>query len=505
VCILLGYNLANFRIWDGIRGIDYLLTRREVDPKRIGCTGNSGGGTLSTYISALDERVTVGVPSCYITTLPERIRSRITADDEQNFNPCFVYGIDHFDLLSLRAPRPTQINAAIQDYFPIAGARQTFRDLQEMYRVYNAVDRVNIVEADEKHGYSKPLREGTYAWMNRWLGDGSADNAEPEITIDPDYVLQCTTSGQVVESLGGETVYTINRAFYNKVRYRKTVPTNVRQFPNWCEELRAEVRRLLALPSVSGTTAMHRGEPQELEGFTQTRVVFESEPGIAVPGVLLLPRERPARVTVMVFEDGKDAHLSDDHVVNAVKSGRAVYLIDPRGVGETMSQRGDRKRYYAVYQQETELTYTSFMLGRPILGQRVFDVLRALDAVAAMGDVDSRDIAVEGQGRAALTVFFAAALDERVSAVTCHGLLVSYESLAMNKYFNHHPSSLIPGVLRSFDLPLVAALVAPRKLALEGTVDEMKEVMPPHRVREIYRPAESVYRMIGNVRGLAVQ
>ncbi len=504
-CILLGYNLANFRIWDGIRGIDYLLTRPEVDPERIGCTGNSGGGTLSTYISALDERVTVGVPSCYITTLVDRIRVRITADDEQNFNPCFVHGIDHFDLLSLRVPKPTQIDAAIQDYFPIEGARQTFRDLQALYRIYDAEERVNLVEADEKHGYSLPLREGTYAWMNRWLKDGETDDAEPPTTIQPDTVLQCTLTGQVVESLGGETVFTINRDRYRRVGYTRHVPETREDLDTWCEVLREDIRDLLVLPPSGGIPNIHIGDTQKNGEITSTRVVFESEPGIAVPGVLLMPQERPSSLTIAVFGDGKDAHLDDERILKRLDKGNGVYLIDPRGVGETISPHGDPDRYYDVYRQETGLTYTSFMLGKPLLGQRVYDVLRSLDGISAVCGANCPEIHLLGQGRAALMVLFAGALDERVESVTCDRMLVSYESLVVNKYFSHHPTSLIPNVLLSFDLPLVAGLIAPRPLVLDETVDPMKTVLPVASVRETYRPAESIYRMQGNVRGLSIR
>ncbi|MFH1738597.1 MAG: acetylxylan esterase [bacterium] len=505
VCILLGDNLANYFIWDGIRSLDYLLSLPEVDPNRIGCAGNSGGGTQTAYISALDDRVTVAVPDCYITTLVHRIESRGAADDEQNFNPCFKHGIDHFDLLSLRAPKPIQIVAALEDFFPIDGARQTFRDLQDLYRIYEAVDRVNIAEVAGPHAYDKPHREATYAWMNRWLGNEAAGAVEPQITIEPEDVLECTTSGQVLESLGGETVYTLNKASYEKVGYKRAVPASESALESWWADLRADVRRLLVLPSLSGSPQMIRGESEEFDAGTKIRIVFESEPGIAVPGLLLLPRERREGVTVMVFEDGKDAHLNDEMVLETLESGRAVYLIDPRGVGETMSQHGDCKKYYDYFREETELSYTSFMLDRPMLGQRVFDVMRAVDAAAVMGDPKFSDIALAGQGRAALMAFFAGALDDRVSEVICRNMLVSYESLARNKYFNHHPTSLIPGVLRSFDLPLAAALVAPRKLILEDTVDEMKEIMPPHRVRELYEPAETVYRMRRNVNGFAVR
>ena len=128
---LLGTNLARYRIWDGMRGLDYLTSRPEVDPARIGCVGNSGGGTLTAYIAALDPRVTVAAIGCYITTLRRRMGNRIqedpSADPEQDIFGFVGEGIDHAGLLALRVPRPTLLGTAQVRLLPPRGGEGVVR------------------------------------------------------------------------------------------------------------------------------------------------------------------------------------------------------------------------------------------------------------------------------------------------------------------------------------------------------------------------------------------
>jgi dienelactone hydrolase len=186
---LLGTNLARYRIWDGIRAIDYLAALPEVDAERIGCVGNSGGGTLTAYISALDPRVKAAAIGCYITTLPRRMGNRIQADPdadpEQDLFGFVGEGIDHAGLLALRVPRPTLLATAQFDFFPIEGARESFAEAKKLYQVAGAAERVAMVEAAEKHGLSLPLRQAIYAFFDRWLAGRKVETEASEIAVNP--------------------------------------------------------------------------------------------------------------------------------------------------------------------------------------------------------------------------------------------------------------------------------------------------------------------------------
>src|SRR5439155_14703040 len=159
------------------------------DAERIGCVGNSGGGTLTAYVSALDPRVKAAAIGCYITTLPRRMGNRIQADPdadpEQDLFDFVGEGIDHAGLLALRVPRPTLLASAQFDFFPIEGARESFAEAAKLYQRAGAAERLTMVEAAEKHGLSLPLRKAIYAFFEHWLARRKVEAEITEIVVQP--------------------------------------------------------------------------------------------------------------------------------------------------------------------------------------------------------------------------------------------------------------------------------------------------------------------------------
>src|SRR5689334_2154106 len=172
--ILTGHAIARYTIHDGLRALDYLLSRKEVDPKRVACTGNSGGGTHTAYLSALDDRIRVAAPSCYITSWRRLLETIGPQDAEQVFPNWLRDGLDFPDFLYAAAPKPYLVLSAIRDFFPIDGARESFREAQRYY----PPDKLRMVEADDGHGYTKPRRIAAYAWFARWLKKSEDQGSE---------------------------------------------------------------------------------------------------------------------------------------------------------------------------------------------------------------------------------------------------------------------------------------------------------------------------------------
>jgi hypothetical protein len=204
--VLAGHNVARYFIWDGIRGIDYLISRPEVDASRIGCTGCSGGGTQATYISALDDRVKVAAPACYMQSF-QLLFSGPVGDSEQSFPNFLASGLDQTDYVELFSPKPWLIASTERDFFTPAAAKIVFEEARAWYRMLDYEDRVKWVVGPGPHGTPLEVREAIYEWMIRWLkgGDGSAKEEEVELVADLD--LRVTPSGQV----GGRELFEIIR------------------------------------------------------------------------------------------------------------------------------------------------------------------------------------------------------------------------------------------------------------------------------------------------------
>src|SRR3954471_11672072 len=218
--ILLGANFGLFRAWDGIRGIDYLLTRADVDPERIGCCGQSGGATLTQFLTALDSRIRVAVVSEGNTeNLAEAsVEPPGSADDaEQNIVPALSRDIDRADLLYAFAPKPLLVLITLHDaghtYTPeyVGGSVESIDEYKRACELLGARDRASLQATTVQHGYVYEMRRATYGWFNRWFEINDADEAETPQPVEPDATLFVTPTCFVTTSFGGETALSLTR------------------------------------------------------------------------------------------------------------------------------------------------------------------------------------------------------------------------------------------------------------------------------------------------------
>jgi cephalosporin-C deacetylase-like acetyl esterase len=493
-CLLLGHNFARHRIWDGMRALDYLVSRPEVDSSRIGCTGNSGGGTLTAYLSALDDRIKVAAPSCYLTNWKSLLETIGPQDAEQNLPPFLADGLDQGDFVTAFAPKPYLILSAMRDFFPIAGTRQTFRELKRLYGLMGAEEKLNMIEADDEHGYTRPRRLAAYRWMNRWLKGMDTPIDEPEVEIESVEDLRCTTTGQVSSSLGGETIFSINLAEARKVKPNRGVISTPEDLRRFQAEIRAQVQRLTAFEKPAGSPDAHAYGEIARDGYRIEKLLIGGDP--AIPALLFIPDgPRPKRRTILyVHENGKAAEAKvGGEIEDLVRGGAVVMAIDLRGRGET---REVSDRVWDIF-GHFESAMTALLVGKTLVGLRAQDVIRAVDALAARRDVEMDSLSAFGKGDASVVLLHAAALDDRMKMVTLEEMLISYESVAAWKIHQEVFESVVPAALANYDLPDLAASLAPRRLQIINAVNPRGQRVETQQVKREYEVAQKAFAAAG--------
>lgn len=488
--IPIGLNIAQFRIWDGIRSIDYLISRPDVDGRKIGITGNSGGGTMTAYLSALDDRLKVSVPSCYITSWRQQFFYPGPQDGEQNFVFSIEKGLDHADFIEAFAPKPLQIAAAIQDFFPIEGTRLTYKESNQFYRIFEAENKIALFEADDTHGFSLARREATYYWMRKWLQGIGSDEGEPEHTVEADWDLLCTSTGQVLtEFPNEETVATIMDREKEFVKYRFNVPKSKQEYDEFVNRMKPVIRNRLRLSEKIGSPEV----VQRIKTDGMEKIRLRTEPGIMIPVTIFNPESGNDEIVLYLHDSGRDAEFKDGGEINSlVEEGNTVCAVDVRGIGELAPESRDRSGQDFIG-SHYKIGMQSLLVGKTLVGMQVHDIQSVLNFLNQQREFKNSKISCITNGFIGVAALHAAALDDRIVELTLTSSLMSYDAVARNPISQQVFMTLVPSALRDYDLPLLAAMMAPRKLHLIETLDQMKNTANPYLVKHDYQPASQVY------------
>ena len=459
--LLIGDNVARYRIWDGIRGIDYLLTRKDVDANRIGCTGCSGGGTLATYISALDDRVKAAAPSCYITSWEALMEGPGPQDAEQTFPNFLAAGLNTADYITLFAPKPWLIGSTVEDFFPLEGARQTYEESRRVYSLFGATDRLSWHIGPGDHGTPKPSREAVYRFFERWLKGAEGTEGEANFPAEDPANLICSRTGQVADSFQSESVYTLNR--------KRAADLMPRTRETDRQKLSATVRRLASIEVQpgGGAPAADRVSRYRRDGYDVEALSIGMEPGLRIAALLFKPDGAgPFPAFVVVDPRPKTLVAAPGSDVEAlVKAGHLVLVVQPRGVPEVPESTRP------TLLGDTALAMRAFVVGKTLPGMRAEDIMRATDLLVSRSDVDRSRISAYGRGALAVPVLYAALLDERLRQLVLEDAMVSYRTAVDRPVHRNLYEVAVPGALRAFDIPDVLAALGPARVTLVNPLD----------------------------------
>ncbi len=497
-CLLTGEHIARYTIWDGIRALDYLLSRKEVDPARIAVTGNSGGGTHSAYLAALDDRIKIAAPSCFITSWHWMLKTIGPQDAEQVFPGWLADGLDYPDFIYAASPKPYLMMSAIRDFFPVDGARETFREAQRYANL-------RMFEADDGHGYSQPRRLAAYDWLSRNLRD--REDTAPEVPVAPESAetLYCTATGQVATSLGGETVFSINRARAGRLRQHRLQPAYSASLAAWQNKLRSAAITRSGFQPSSGPVSSTLYGTLRRDGYRIDKLTYESEPGILIPALLYIPESATARRPAVILADGEGKSASATTAAELARSGSIVLSVDLRGMGETRAtpdlSDSESNHYFGDYEDGM----TAIMMNRTLPGMRARDILRGLDLLAARNDVDPSRLSGIGRNTAAVPLLYAAVFDTRLRSIALEGMLLSYGAVTSTRMHQLVFEQIVPGALVDFDLPDLAAAIAPRALWISDSTTPAGGSVTHTELAQAYSSTVRAFQLAGAAGALRIE
>lgn len=449
---LIGEFFGSWRAWDGMRALDYLLTREEVDPRHVGITGNSGGGTMTMWLSGVEPRWTMAAPSCAITTFRRNFDNELPADTEQCPPMALKLGLDHGDFLAAMAPKPVIILAAEQDYFDARGSTETYQRLKKLWSLLGAEQNLRLFIGPNEHGYTQPNREAMYGFFNEQTAVAKG-NTEPKLVIEKDETLWCTPKGQV-EDLGSRTMFSFTKAASQAFAAKRGQPDAV------------AVRRLVeaiipARPVEPPDYDILRpvsGRKYPRDNFTTYAI--QTEPGVRAIVYRLddkpkysRPPVGPERCVLYVSHQSSDVELREDsflkELVEAAPKSE-FYAVDVRGIGDSRPDTCGPNQFLTPYGNDYFYAAHSLMLGESYPAQRAFDVLQVIAWLKSFGRTEIH-LAAKGWGTIPATL--AAVVSDDVKQVTLKHALTSWTSVAEMEHYKWPLSSFVPSVLKSFDLP----------------------------------------------------
>lgn len=513
--LLLGASFAQYLAWDGVRALDYLLTRPEVDPARIGLTGHSGGGTMTMYMCALESRIHVAVevegnsenlagphydPPGAIADAEQNLVGGLGLDSGDSGNPLLV---DRGDLLMAFAPKPLLLCFSTHDsgttYSPtyVEGTHEVFRDLKTAYGKLGAGEKVSLFTSTLPHDFDFLNRQAAYAWFNQWMGKKDVPTEEAEFDLSPEAELNCTTTGQVLTSLGGRSVLQLN---IDKARAMEAVRPPLPSIDRLAEHqkaVRGSLRKILALPARRAALDPRLVASFEGLGLSYELFDFHSEAEVRVPGWWIKPHGHagPLPTILYVSERGKDAVAEDpNEMASLALKGFAVCAIDLRGIGITHARypRGG-PLFYRGEHDDSGYAWAGLTVGKPVLGQRVWDIICGLDYLDTRPDVDRAHLHLLGIGGGAIASLMSAVLDDRIKSIVLSHGLADFRSVVESEDYSIALAWFAFGLLREFDLPDLVAGLAPRRCLLLNPTGPRGETLPMLTLDAKYQNALDLY------------
>lgn len=471
----LGYTPAGVECWNAMRALDYLETRPEVDAKRFGVTGRSGGGAYSWWLAAADDRPQCIIPVAGIADLWAHVVEGVAPRFKQGViaghcDCMYMTNTYHWDfpmVAALCAPRPLLLgNSDVDDIFPVPGYRRLADKVKKIYQLYGAEEKFALLETTGPHKDTRDLRLGAFRWLNRWL-----KNDTGEVT-ERDYVKLEPQQLKVFDRLPADAINAkIQETFVPAARLE--LPTSRQAAEEWMKTKSPELQQTLrdrvfgAWPGRAPALDRVPIEEVEREGLRIRAFEFKSEEGVE-PRLMIVTAadvKKPRRLVVNVVDEDGWQRSFQPSVQMPLKGDAAdrerlrKHLLQERSAQVTFAPRGIGPTRWsdAGTPEDAHIRRRFVLLGQTLDGQRVWDVRRAVQALIARPEYRDLPLTLQGQGQMAGIALYAAIFEPAVSELDLWDLPAS-----------HREGPFLLNVRLFLDTPQALALAFPRPIHLHA-------------------------------------
>ena len=503
-----GYTPAGLEAWAGIRALDYLETRPEVDKTRFGVTGRSGGGAYSWWVAALDERIKAAAPTAGVTTM----RNHVVDGCVEGHCDCMfyvnTYRWDYDRLVALVAPRALLIcNTDKDPIFPVDGVFNIYQNVRRVYSLLGAEGKIGLQIAEGPHQDRQPVNVGAFHWFERHL-----KGADPMAVLDEGAKKSLQPEQlQVFKELPkDEENTTIDESFVQQAPAPK-LPRSLGEWPpqreTWMTALKEKV--FAGWPQQVSAVTLSKEGSSERDGIQMSAYDFEPEPGVRLR--LHLAHRAGLRAqdldlvalnvldaegwqdfcatyhsrfgkhikTVPTVKPDEQAFESEKKMFESFKWGMA-YLC-PRGVGAT-EWTGSEKA-------QTQRLRRFYLLGQTVDSMRTWDIRRGVQAVKQISGLEKMPLWIQAQREMAANALYASLFEDGITRLDLHDLPTTHQQ---------GPAYL--NVLKYLDLPQAAAMAAEKTRVILYTADEKAWAYPASIVKLLGLPEKQwqIRKPIGN-------
>jgi cephalosporin-C deacetylase-like acetyl esterase len=465
-----GYTPAGIECWNGVRAIDYLVSRPDVDADRLGVTGISGGGAATVWISAADERVKVAVPVSGMSDLESYVSHKVINGHCDCMFLVNTYQWEWTTIAALIAPRPMLFaNSDNDSIFPMDGNRRIIARLRQAYKMYDKPELVDDYVSKGGHDYRPDLRIAVFKWINKDLKHETGEVKDADFKPLEGKELRVFPEDKDIpkDALNGK----IDETFVPKAQVK--LPKEG-EFAEWKQGLLKQIHAhsFRAFPeriprAEEGDAVL--GNPTVLHGPVMT-----TEPGIEVQLSFPLQkaRERPKTGVLIVLTEDDEARQRIPKWAKAlphIPEDAEVRLVAPRGI--------DRSRW-THKSPPNYVERAHALLGRTVDEGRVWDIAATVRFLGDQAD-GKQAWTVIGRGQAGVLAAYAALFEPSIKEV-----------IIVDPPTSHRDGPIFLNVQRVLDIPDALGLLAPRQLTLINAKDKVFD-----RTAEIYRLAGAADRL----------